>query len=207
MNLKNSILRIILLILCLIGFSVVFAQDSENKESNMTDKKVLVVFFSRAGENYSVGNVKVGNTQIIANMISKRLSADMFQIIPVHPYPEDYTECTKVAQNELAEEVRPSYVGDTDISGYDVVFIGYPNWWGDAPMPVYTFIENHDWEGKTVYPFCTHEGSGLSNLKEISSACKGASVKQGIGIYGHVAQNETEKAKQIVSNWLDKIKF
>mgnify|MGYP002966561387 FL=1 len=83
------------------------------------------------------------------------------------------------------------------------MYLGYPNWWGDMPMAVYTFIEKHDWKGKTVIPFCTHEGSGLSGTEEkIRQACKGATVEKGLAIKGSVAQNSRDKAKQSVDIWL-----
>ncbi len=168
----------------------------------MSNKKVLVAFFSRAGENYSVGNVKTGNTQIVAQMIADATGADLFHIEPINEYPADYTECTKVTKTEHDTNARPAYKGDAKVEDYDVVFIGYPNWWGDAPMPVYTFIEAHQWAGKTVIPFCTHEGSGLSNEDEIHAACKGATFKKGLGIYGHTAQNNRNEAKAAVEKWL-----
>ncbi len=185
------------------------AQSANNKNSDkdMNSKKVLVAFFSRAGENYSVGNVKTGNTQVVAQMIADATGADLFHIEPVEEYPADYTECTEVAKKEHDAKARPPYKGDAKVEDYDVVFIGYPNWWGDAPMAVYTFIEAHQWAGKTVIPFCTHEGSGLSNEDEIRQACKGATFQKGLGMYGHTAQNERTEAKAAVGKWLKELKL
>lgn len=168
----------------------------------MNDKKVLVTFFSRAGENYSVGNVKTGNTEVVAQMIADVTGADLFHIEPVNEYPAAYSECTEVAKKERNASARPAYKGDVKVEDYDVIFLGYPNWWGDAPMPVYTFIESHKWEGKTVLPFCTHEGSGLSNESGIRKACKGATLKKGLGMYGYTAQNNRADAKTAVEKWL-----
>lgn len=179
----------------------VSAQNSKSN-NNMNSKKILVTYFSRAGENYSVGNVKTGNTQILAEMIAAETNGTLFRIEPVKAYPAGYTECTEVAKKENASNARPAIKADMKIEDYDIIFIGYPNWWGDAPMPVYTFIEKHDWKGKTVVPFCTHEGSGLSNVAKIKAACKGASMLKGLGMYGHTAQNSREKAKKDVQNWL-----
>ena len=137
------------------------AQTNQRKEQNMKEKKILVAFFSRAGENYAVGHIEKGNTHIIAEMIAAETDGDLFHIEPVTPYPDDYTECTEVAKQELNVKARPAIKGDIKVEDYDIIFIGYPNWWGDMPMPVYTFIEKHSWQGKTVIPFCTHEGSGL----------------------------------------------
>lgn len=180
--------------------------NTQNKE-HMKDKKILVAFYSRAGENYSVGNVKVGNTQVLAEMIAEETGADLFHIEPVKEYPADYTECTEVAKKEKDSNARPDIKGDIKVEDYDVIFIGYPNWWSDAPMPVYTFIDKHDWQGKTVIPFCTHEGSGLSNATEIQAACKGAKVLKGLGMYGHTAQNERDAAKKSMQKWLKDLGF
>lgn len=172
---------------------------------NMKDKKILVAFFSRAGENYSVGNVKVGNTQVLAEMIAEATGGDLFEIKPQKAYPAGYTECTEVAKKEKDTNARPAIVGDAKVEDYDVVFLGYPNWWSDAPMAVYTFIDKHSWKGKTVVPFCTHEGSGLNNADEIKAAVKGATVLKGLGMYGHTAQNSREQAKAAVEKWLEKL--
>ncbi len=190
--------------LCAMFHLTSYAQsaNNNNNDKEMNSKKVLVAFFSRAGENYSVGNVKTGNTQIVAQMIADATDADLFHIVPVNEYPADYSECTKVAKKERNANARPAYKGDAKAEDYDIVFIGYPNWWGDAPMPVYTFIEAHRWAGKMVIPFCTHEGSGLSNEDEIRKACKGATFSKGLGMYGHTAQNNRAEAKTAVEKWL-----
>lgn len=170
------------------------------------NKKILVAFFSRAGENYVVGHIEKGNTHIIAEMIAAETGGDLFHIRPVTPYPDDYTECTEVAKRELNAHARPAIQGDAAVEDYDIIFIGYPNWWGDMPMPVYTFIEKHDWQGKTVIPFCTHEGSGLSATEnKLKSACKGATVLKGLAVRGATAQNKRDQARQSVKNWLSKL--
>lgn len=182
------------------------AQTNQRKEQNMKEKKILVAFFSRAGENYAVGHIEKGNTHIIAEMIAAETDGDLFHIEPVTPYPDDYTECTEVAKQELNVKARPAIKGDIKVEDYDIIFIGYPNWWGDMPMPVYTFIEKHDWQGKTVIPFCTHEGSGLSATEnKLKSACKGATVLKGLAVRGATAQNKRDQARQSVKNWLSKL--
>lgn len=174
----------------------------------MKAKKTLVAFFSREGENYAVGNIKKGNTHIIAEMIAAETGGDLFHIEPVTPYPEDYTECTEVAKRELNAKARPAIKSDATVEDYDIIFIGYPNWWGDLPMAVYTFIEKHQWEGKTVIPFCTHEGSGLSSTEsKLKNACTRATVLKGLAIRGATAQNSQEQARQSVRNWLNKLNF
>ena len=184
------------------------AQTNQRKEQNMKEKKILVAFFSRAGENYAVGHIEKGNTHILAEMIAAETGGDLFHIEPVTPYPDDYTECTEVAKRELNAKARPAIKGDTAVEDYDIIFIGYPNWWGDMPMPVYTFIEKHSWQGKTVIPFCTHEGSGLSGTEnKLKTACQGATVLKGLAVRGATAQNAQAQAKESVNNWLGKLKY
>lgn len=173
---------------------------------DMKDKKVLAAFFSRTGENYAVGHIEKGNTHIVAEMIAEETGGTLFQIEPVMPYPNDYDECVDIAKKELETNARPAVKGDIAVEDYDIIFIGYPNWWGDMPMAVYTFIEKHDWNGKTVVPFCTHEGSGLSDTeRKLKNASKGTSVQKGLAVRGATAQNAREQAKKAVASWLAKV--
>jgi flavodoxin len=163
----------------------------------------IVVYFSRADENYGVGYIDEGNTSIIAKMVAEKTGADMFEIVPEKAYPEGYDECCDVALAEQNDGARPAYQGDTDISSYKTVYLGYPIWWGDLPMCVYTFLENHDWAGKEIRPFCTDAGSGISGTEEsIQGACSGAAVGEGLAIKGTVAQNSREEARSAVESWL-----
>lgn len=179
---------------------------SQNKTSNagnMESRKTLVVFFSRTGENYAVGYIKKGNTHIIAEMIAEETDGTLFQVEPLKAYPANYTKCTEVAKQEMESKARPAIKGDVAVEDYDVIYIGYPTWWGDMPMPVYTFIEKHNWQGKTVVPFCTHEGSGLSDTEnKLKKACEGATILKGLAILGTKAQKSQEQARKTVINWL-----
>lgn len=179
---------------------------SQNKTSNagnMESRKTLVVFFSRTGENYAVGNIKKGNTHIIAEMIAEETDGTLFQVEPLKAYPANYTKYTEVAKQEMESKARPAIKGDVAVEDYDVIYIGYPTWWGDMPMPVYTFIEKHNWQGKTVVPFCTHEGSGLSDTEnKLKKACEGATILKGLAILGTTAQKSQEQARKTVINWL-----
>lgn len=177
---------------------------NSSMKTTVSGKKTLVAFFSHTGENYGVGNISEGNTHIIAKMIGEAVDANLFEIVPEKDYPHDsYDAVVEIAKTEKEANARPAIKDDIKIEDYDVVFIGYPNWWGDMPMPVYTFIEKHDWEGKTVIPFCTHEGSGLSGTdKKIARACKGASVGKGLAVHGHTAQNNRRQAQSAVEAWL-----
>ena len=180
-----------------------FTGGKSNKVKDMDNKKTLVVFFSRAGENYAVGDIKKGNTHIVAEMIAEETGATLFQIEPQKAYPEDYTKCTEVAKEEVESKARPAIKGDVAVEDYDIIFIGYPNWWGDAPMPVYTFIEKHNWQGKTVIPFCTHEGSGLGDTEsKLRKACEGATFRKGLAVRGATAQKSQEQARKAVTGWL-----
>ena len=184
------------------------AQNTLVKERHMNTKKILVAFFSRTGENYAVGRIEQGNTHIVAEMIASATGGTLFRIEPATPYPDDYRACTEIAQREKRSKARPALVGEIAAEEYDVIFLGYPNWWGDLPMCVYTFLEQHDWQGKVVIPFCTHEGSGLSDTENrLRTTCRGASVLNGLAVRGSVAQNEREKARKQVLEWLKRLKY
>ena len=171
-----------------------------------TNEKILVVYYSRTGEEYGLGNITKGNTAIIAELIAQKVSGDLFEIKPVTPYPDDYEECKKVASREKASKARPPFVGDIDISGYDIIFCGYPIWYGDAPQVVYTFLEGHDFGGKKIVPFCTHGGSGLSSTDQnIMLTCPTAQILQGFAIRGSVAQNNRPQAESTVADNLKRL--
>lgn len=207
MIMKHIIFILVLLLTSVPGF----AKQSNNKNTinfMETKQKTLVAFFSRADENYAVGYIKKGNTHIVAEMIAAETEADMFHIETVNPYPANYNECIKVAKREKQSKARPEIKGDVRVEDYDVIFLGYPNWWGEMPMAVYTFIEKHNWQNKIVIPFCTHEGSGLSGTeRRIQSACKGATVMKGIAIRGYTAQNEQETTRKTVQTWIKGLNF
>ena len=197
---------------CANGNATATNNPTNNKESNMSTsisgKKTLVVFFSHTGENYGVGNISEGNTHIIAKMIAEATGGTLFEIVPEKEYPHDsYDAVVEIAKQEKEQKARPAIKGDVKVEDYDVVFIGYPNWWGDMPMPVYTFLEKHDWSGKVVVPFCTHEGSGLSSTERyVAEACKGATVAKGLAVRGATAQNNREQARKTVNSWIEKLK-
>ena len=167
--------------------------------------KSIVIFFSHAGDNYSVGNVKVGNTKIVADYISEIAGAEQFEIV-THKYDGmAYTPLTRLAQEEANKGELPPYEGSApDLSGYDTVFIGGPVWWGTYPQVMFTLFKDINLDGKTVYPFTTHEGSGLAScVSDVKRAFPKANVKNGFSIYGHEVR--TEKAK--VEKWLKGIGY
>ena len=193
----------------LAGLTFFTIHNTKAEEIDMTGKKVLVVYFSRTGEQYSVGNITEGNTAIIAKMIAEQTKADLFEVkLKNDTYPTAYKALTEVALSEKKANARPEIADDVEnFADYDVVFIGSPNWWSDMPMVLYTFIEAHNWTGKTVIPFVTHEGSGLSSIESKIKTATGAEMFEGLAIYGHVAQNNRAQAKQNVTNWLKKLGF
>ena len=167
--------------------------------------KKLVVYFSHKGENYSKGrivNLKKGNTEIAAEIISTITGADIFEIEADKKYPIKYDDCIEIAKKELRENSRPKLKDDIDIKEYDTIFVGYPNWWGTMPMPVWTFLEEKDFTNKKVLPFCTNEGSGLgkseSDIKKITS---GAKVLKGLSINGSEVNNSEGKIRK----WLEEV--
>lgn len=164
----------------------------------------LVVYFSRAGENYFGGelkNIEKGNTEVIAEYIQEFTGADLFKVEPAAKYPDDYMECIDVAKNEQLQDARPELKETLDsIEKYDVVYIGFPNWWGTLPMPLWTQLELLDFEGKAVKPFVTHEGSGFGNgLKDLERLCDGAEIRNGLSIPGA----EVYDAKDTVKLWTE----
>lgn len=170
--------------------------------------KILIAYFSRTGEQYAVGNIKEGNTAVIAKMIQQKMGGDLFEIkVAKDSYPTDsYTKLTEVGKSEQEKKARPKLAGKVEnFDSYTTIFIGYPTWWGDKPMAVYTFIESYNFKGKTLIPFSTHEGTGFCGTRGMESL--GAKLLKGIGIYGHVAQNERVEAKKQVHAWLKEIGF
>ena len=148
------------------------------------DGNILVAYFSRAGENYNVGVVEKGNTEIVAEMIAQETGADLFRIQPTYDYPETYEECTEAAKKEQEEKARPELSDTVDnISEYDVIYVGYPIWWGDMPMAVYTFLESYDFSGKTIVPFCSHGGGRFGqSLTAIAKLAPDADMGEGLAI-------------------------
>ena len=170
----------------------------QSKSTTMTNNgKTLVVFFSHAGENYSVGNIEVGNTKIVADYISEFTGAEQFEIVAEKDYDMPYNKLIQVAKGEANKGELPAYKGDIDVSKYDTIFIGGPIWWGTYPQVMFTFFRDHDLNGKTIIPFVTHEGSGLaSTVSDIKKAWPRATVKDGFAIYGHEVRTGKVKVEK-----------
>ena len=165
--------------------------------------QTLVVYYSRTGQNYTsdgIVNLKVGNTQVVAEKIQKLTGADIFRLETVKEYSADYMTCTQEAKDELNAKARPALKADIDISKYDTIYLGWPCWWGTYPMCVATFLEAHDWTGKTVIPFTTHEGSGFgSGLRDLKAALPSATVKKGLSIQGSKVGTASKQIETFVS--------
>ncbi len=184
------------------------AKEVLNNENNeKVTSKILVVYFSQAGEVYHVGNVNVGNTAIMASYIKDYLKADSFEITPVKPYTTVYSELIKVAQEEQKNNVRPEIKNNIDITNYDTIFLGYPIWWGDLPPIVYTFLENYSFDNKTIIPFNTHEGSGSAGTYDkIKNKLVKANVNtKGLALQGKKAREDSGKEETI--NWLKELGY
>lgn len=177
--------------------------DTTQVEQTEGGSNMLVAYFSLDGEQYGVGVVEEGNTSIIARMIAEQTGADLFEIKPETPYPTTYQGLLDVSRQEMADNSRPKIADTVDnMNNYDTLFIGYPNWWGDMPMIVYNFLESYDLSGKTIVPFCTHGGSGLSNTESTIADITGGTMKDGLAIPGTTAQNDRDTARSQVTGWL-----
>ncbi len=166
-----------------------------------------IVYFSRTGQNYSRGSLvdlKRGNTEVIASYIQKYLSCPVCRIEMKEPYSDEYNTCTDEALKDQKRGKRPQYRDiDLDLSDYDVIFLGYPNYWSTMPMVMFTYLENNDTEGKTIYPFCTHEGSGMGkSVSDIKRLCPKADVKEGKPVLG----SSVGSAENEIRQWIEEIK-
>lgn len=203
---KTKLLTALLAALPLCGCARESATPNPQETPPVNTGKSLVVYYSRTGENYAVGHIAEGNTAIVAKMIAAKTGADLFEIRTVKEYAADYDTCIEEAKRELRDDARPEIAGDVaDFDQYDTVYVGYPIWWGVPPMCVFTFFDKHDWAGKTVRPFATHEGSGLGgSVRAIREALPAATVLDGLAIQGQTAQNNRKAAETAVERWLGK---
>ena len=177
------------------------------KEKKVMEKnaKVLIVFFSHAGENYAVGNIKVGNTKLVADEIQKVTGGDEFEIVAEKNYNIPYASLTKLAREEQERNEKPAFKGEVkDIDKYSTVFIGGPVWWGTYPQVMFSFFDKYDLNGKTIIPFTTHEGSGLGNVVEdLKKLYPNSTFKEAFSIYGHETRNDLSK----VNKWMKSLGY
>ena len=210
MNKKVIILIIALIIVAVTGISIyTLSKDDdntttanqqsdntsvENNESDLEAGNVLIVYFSQTG-----------NTETVANIIHDNVGGDIVKLETTEAYPSDYDELVDYAHQEQQEDARPELSTVIEnIEQYDTIFLGYPNWWGDMPMAIYTFLDTYDLSGKTIAPFITHGGSGLSGTPEnIQEEELNASVTEGLAIDGDEASDSSEG----VVEWLNSLGF
>lgn len=170
--------------------------------------KILIAYYSRTGNNYVNGRITdlaVGNTAVVAQKIQAITGGSLFEIKTIHPYPPDYNEATEVSKTELKSNARPAlseYL--TDVNNYEIIYLGYPNWWGTMPMAVFTFLEASNFGGKTIVPFCTHEGSGLGRSEnDIKRICPESTVLRGLAIRG----SSVSGSDRAIKEWLESQKI
>lgn len=144
-----------------------------------------------------------GNTQQMAEIIAQETGADLFEIATVTPYTDDYNTLLDIAQQEQGEDARPELNARVENwDSYDTIFVGYPNWWSDAPMAVYTFLESYDFTGKTVIPFNTSASGGFGrSLTGIEESAAGATILEGLDL----TEGELGDAQNRVITWLDSL--
>jgi flavodoxin len=165
--------------------------------------RVLLAYFSRAGENYHYGgrtHLEVGNTEVAAEMISASISADVFKIEAADPYPASYQETVDRNVREQNDQTRPEIAGQLpNVETYDTVLLGSPIWNVRPPMIMRTFVERFDWTGKTIFPFVTYAVSGLgSTVDDHARLCPGATIKEGLAVRGE----EVRDALSVIDTWL-----
>jgi len=194
--------------------SGLFAQNASKKPT------ILIAYFSRAQNirqstasidaisHASVNLVNgkyAGNTELLAEWIQQEVGGDLFAIKTVTPYPIDFDTSVTQGQKENREKARPALAtGVQNMGKYDIVFVGFPNWWYDMPMAMYTFLEAYDLSGKTIIPFCTSGGSGFSgSIKTIRDLEPKAMLRDGLTI----RDSQSLQGKQTVKNWLAKLGF
>lgn len=169
-------------------------------------RKSIVIYFSRADENYFDGEMKYidkGNTEIIAEYIKDLTGADLFKVEPLNPYSEKYMECIEEAKVRTREHNAPIKESIKDISQYEIIYIGSPIYWGGMPEEMFTALKPLDFKGKIIKPFTTHEGSGLSGVpRQLDEICLGATILDGLAIIGSQVNNSKAKAK--VEEWINK---
>lgn len=198
---KNLIKSLALIVAGLLMSVSCSGNDSVKKSETMGKSgKVLIVFFSHAGENYGVGNVKVGNTKLVADEIQRLTGGDKFEVVAEKNYDMPYDALTRLAKEETEKGEKPPFKGEVkNIEEYQIIFIGGPIWWGTYPQVMFTFFDKYDLNGKTIIPFSTHEGSGLGTVvSDLKSIYPNATFKEAISIYGH----ETRKDLSKVSKWV-----
>lgn len=174
------------------GKAVVRETNVSMGEAAASKAKALIVYYSWSG-----------NTKQVADEIQKLTGADVFEIVPEKPYTKDYDTLVQLAKEEKQNNVRPAISGKIDgFENYDVVFVGFPNWWSDLPMVLYTLFEAYDFSGKKIVPFCTSGGGGFAgSMKAIQSLEPNADLLDGL----HINGSQSGNAQDEVKGWLKQL--
>ena len=186
----KTILALVIFSTVIFGGAIYGVKGSQAAESD-NSPRILIAFFS-----------KTNNTRTIAEQIHSFVGGDMFHVTTKEPYPTGYRETTVIARAELDNNERPELaatISPEDMEKYDVIFLGYPNWWGTMPMAMFTFLEQYDLSGKTIVPFCTHGGGGFGRgPTDIANLCPGADILQVFSVNG----SSVSHAQNDVADWL-----
>lgn len=168
------------------------AEDEDEIQPDGNGKKALVVYFSWSG-----------NTEKVAKSIADQTGADLFQIMPAESYVDDYNELLDIATEEKQNGARPEIADNIEQpEQYEVIYVGYPNWWSDMPMILYTFFDSYDLSGKTIAPFCTSGGSGLTDtVNSIKELEPEAEVLEGL----HIGDSASSDPDSAVREWLESL--
>ena len=172
--------------------------------------KNLIAFFTHRGETYFPDGYKVvdkGNAERLAEMVSKIIPADIFEIKTEKIYPVSYRECCDEAKAEHQKGELPKLKTlPQNLDSYENIILIYPNWWNTMPRAVFSFLEISDYDGKGIFPICTHEGSGLGkSMDDISLSIPNAILYDGFAIEGHLIDECEEDLREYLSEWLDTI--
>jgi flavodoxin len=195
----KKILALAVMGMVIFGASIHGGEGSQTTSSDKTPE-ILIAFFSRTN-----------NTKALAEHIQSLVGGDMFHVTTKEPYPEGYRETTRVARAELNNNERPELaetISPEDMEKYDVIFLGYPNWWGTMPMAMFTFLEQYDLSGKTIVPFCTHGGGGLGRgPSDIATLAPNATILKGFAIRTGFLSFLESRASNDVADWLRELGY
>lgn len=185
-------------------------------ETISSDGKILIAYFTWADNTHvddpssvdvdastSASVLALGNTEKVVHFIQEQVGGDMFSIIVDEPYSSDYDECLDRASDELAQQARPTIVDTVEnMDEYDVIFLGYPNWWSSCPMAIFSFIESYDLSNKTIIPFCAHGTGGLGrSIEDLQDALPHSTLLDAFGVY----RPDTDSCQDDVNQWLSDI--
>ena len=187
---------------------------SSRSSGETRDNNILIAYFTWADNTVvedpssvdvdattSASVLAPGNAAKLASWIQQEVGGDLHSIVVEEPYSSDYDECLDRAADEKAENARPALASHVDnMEDYDIVFLGFPNWWYTLPMPVLTFVEEYDWSGKTVVPFVTHGTGGLSStIRDLTVALpEDVTILDPIGVY----RPEVDDSQPAVQEWI-----